>query len=41
MGLDITFYGDDPAAAELDGKRLASVPGFLEFVLALGEILTP
>jgi hypothetical protein len=39
MGLDITFFGDDPAAAELDGQRLASVPGFLQFVLALGEIL--
>lgn len=39
MGLDITFFGDDPAAAEVDGQRLASVPGFLQFVLALGEIL--
>lgn len=39
MGLDITFFGDDPQAAELDGQRLASVPGFLNFVLVLGEVL--
>lgn len=39
MGLDITFLSDEPKAAELDGQRLASVPGFLQFVLALGEIL--
>jgi hypothetical protein len=39
MGLDITFLSDDPEAAALDGERLASVPGFLQFVLALGEIL--
>ncbi len=39
MGLDITFFGDDPQAAELDGQRLTNVPGFMNFVLVLGEVL--
>jgi len=39
MGLDISFFGEDPQAAEIDGQRLASVPGFLNFVLVLGDVL--
>ena len=40
MGLDISFHGDDPAAAELDGQPLTNVPGFLNFVHVLGGVLT-
>jgi hypothetical protein len=37
MGLDIRFFGDATEAAELDGRRLTNIPGFLNFVLVLGE----
>ncbi len=39
MGLDIRFEGDDPAAAELDGSRLASMPGFLNLIRVIGPVL--
>lgn len=38
MGLDITFFGDDPAAQEFDGQRLANVSEFMTFVKVLGEL---
>ncbi|HLG05504.1 MAG TPA: hypothetical protein VI383_05075 [Gemmatimonadales bacterium] len=39
MGLDIQFLDDDPAAAELDGSRLTSMPGFFNLVRVLGGVL--
>lgn len=39
MGLDIEFLDQDPAAAELDGSRLTSLPGFLNLVRVLGGVL--
>ena len=39
MGLDIEFLDQDPAAAELDGSRLTTVPGFLNLVRVLGGVL--
>ena len=39
MGLDISFLGDDPEAAELESERLANVPNFLGTVLLLGAVL--
>ncbi|MGQ0702350.1 MAG: hypothetical protein ACT4PM_04365 [Gemmatimonadales bacterium] len=39
MGLDIRFDEDDPAAVELDGARLTSLPGFLNLIRMVGPVL--
>jgi len=39
MGLDIKFLGHDAATADLDGTRLTTVPGFLNFARVLGSVL--
>ena len=39
MGLDIRFLGHDTATADLDGTRLTTVPGFLNLVRVLGQVL--